>query len=1122
MADNEHRPASIYPFAGMAFCSTFNIFVFMVFISAFNSAFFVLTLLGCYLGPFLIFPVFIRFLNIWIVRKNFIVKAKLCEVIICIFIFSHFLGIFNAGIFPILFAVFLLGMENALCSVAVKRLIPDIFPRLKYSKIAGLLLGITFTAAIIGLIAGIYFNLEKSEYLGLCVLTSVAIVGVLCASAIPSEKHTNNNPISGGNSGTRMIPIIILTEAYIIGILLFFQGFALTGVDTPTDASFQLIALVFGMMAGCLAAIILSRGHVELGLVPLGFAGMIICPIFIFCLWSFYATLLFAALFCTFAGLAWTPVRAYQMRFIKTAGQCRFFAVQNMVTVMTIILVIAGLFPFGENDVKLREFCFGGVLAVTVLFALTVFWREPRFLWRFAGVALSHTLLRVRTSGEENIPEEGPALLVANHVSFVDALLISLCASRPVHFMMHETFYRYPLLYPFVKWAGFIEVPAAKPKKLHQLFLMTQELLRQGEIVCVFPEGGITRNGIMMNFRKGIASILPPDVEVPVIPVRLGMLWGSIFTYYYGKIKLRMPLKLRHPASITIGKPMSKDLTGYEIRLVLSELAADAERIPDGEERPLHSQFAWQAKRHPFRKLIKEFNGAEQKEFSNFPLFVKAVLLSREIRRLTPAEDKYVGVMMPNCAAAAVSILAIMMADKVPALLNFTVSRESNRLAVEQAGMHCVLTSKIFLGKLKMEPFPQMVCLEELAPKITRFKKIQALLAALLIPRAILMKFISPVSYRDVYRTGVVIFSSGSTGIPKGIMLSHHNINSDLFSCIRILNWRSSDKIIGNLPIFHSFGLIACFWLPIVYGAEVVYIANPLDAQAIGQAVRNNKLTLMLATPGFLQTYMRRCEATDFASVRLVISGAEKLRNDIADKFQAMTGLAIAEGYGCSELSPVVSINVASSILDLGTSAGKRGSIGAPMPGVCVKIVDPDTFELKPPDTDGLLIVKGPTVMQGYLNDPVKTAEVIRDGWYLTGDIARMSDRGYITVTGRLSRFSKIAGEMVPHELVEKEINEIIRSETRCIAVCGVEDSKKGEKLVVIYSDRTVDPQAVVKELRARDLPNLWIPRPDNFYFIQEIPMLGSGKLYFTELKKAAAKLAAESNNAGASLEITG
>ena len=734
-------------------------------------------------------------------------------------------------------------------------------------------------------------------------------------------------------------------------------------------------------------------------------------------------------------------------------------------------------------------------------------------MWRLAGLVLSHTLLRVRTYGEENIPEEGPALLVANHVSFVDALLISRCTSRPVHFMMHETFYRYPWLYPFVKWAGFIEVPAAKPKQLHQLFLKTHELLRKGEIVCVFPEGGITRNGIMMNFRKGISSMIPPELEVPVIPVRLGMLWGFIFTYYYGRIKLRMPLQLRHPASITIGKPMSKDLSGYEIRLVLSEMAAETERIPDGHERPLHSQFAWQATRHPFRKLIKEFNGTEQKEFRNLPLFVKAMLLSREIRKLASAEDKYVGVMLPNCAAAAVSVLAVMMADKVPALLNFTASRESNRIAIEQAGLHCILTSKMFLAKLKMEPFPQMVFLEEFAPKITKAKKIQAFLAALLIPRVLLMKLLSPVSHRDVYRTGVVIFSSGSTGIPKGIMLSHHNINSDLFSFIRIMNWRNSDKVVGNLPIFHSFGLTVCLWLPIVYSAEVVYIPNPLDAQTVGQAIRNNKLTALMATPGFLQTYMRRCDPKDFASLRLVISGAEKLRNDIADKFQEMTGLAVAEGYGCSELSPVVSINVANSVLDLGTSVGKRGSIGTPMPGICAKIVDPDTFDLRPPDVDGLLVVKGPTVMQGYLNDPAKTAEVIRDGWYLTGDIAHMHDRGYITITGRLSRFSKIAGEMVPHELLEKEINEIIHSETRCIAVCGAEDSKKGEKLVVIYSDKTLDPQNIVRELRSRDLPNLWIPRPENFYYVEEIPMLGSGKLDFTELKKMAAEMAVENND---------
>jgi acyl-[acyl-carrier-protein]-phospholipid O-acyltransferase/long-chain-fatty-acid--[acyl-carrier-protein] ligase len=233
----------------------------------------------------------------------------------------------------------------------------------------------------------------------------------------------------------------------------------------------------------------------------------------------------------------------------------------------------------------------------------------------------------------------------------------------------------------------------------------------------------------------------------------------------------------------------------------------------------------------------------------------------------------------------------------------------------------------------------------------------------------------------------------------------------------------------------------------------------------------------------------------------MVVCGAEKLRDDIADKFQNLTGLAIAEGYGCTELSPVVSVNIAGSILDLGTRVGKRGSIGAPMPGICVKIVDPETFVTLPADTDGLMLVKGATVMQGYLNAPEKTAEVIRDGWYITGDIAAMDSRGYITITGRLSRFSKVAGEMVPHELIEKEINQLLQSESRVIAVCGAPDAKKGEKLVVFYSDKTINPDSIVTALRQRQIPNLWIPRAENFIAIDNIPMLGSGKLDLNAIK---------------------
>jgi acyl-[acyl-carrier-protein]-phospholipid O-acyltransferase/long-chain-fatty-acid--[acyl-carrier-protein] ligase len=600
--------------------------------------------------------------------------------------------------------------------------------------------------------------------------------------------------------------------------------------------------------------------------------------------------------------------------------------------------------------------------------------------------------------------------------------------------------------------------------------------------------------------------MLPPGLAVPVIPVRLGMIWGSIFTYYYGKIKLRFPAELPHPASVTIGKPVDPNLTGYQMRLLLSEMAAETELIPAGQELPLHSRFAQLAKHHPLRKMIKEFNGTEQREPRNFSLLVKAVLLSREIRRIVPVEDKYVGIMLPGTAACTVTVLAVMMADKTPAMINFTASREANASAIAQAGLHCILTSKLFLKKANLEPCPQMVYLEDMAAKFTMAVKLFWTAAAALLPWRELMNLVSPESNRDVHRTAVIIFSSGSTGIPKGVMLSHHNINSDLFSLIRIMNWRHSDKIIGNLPAFHGFGFTACLWLPIMYGAEVIYVPNPLDAVVVMQAIKNNQVTILLATPGFLQGYMRKGSATDFKSLRMVVCGAEKLRDDIADKFQNLTGLAIAEGYGCTELSPVVSVNIAGSILDLGTRVGKRGSIGAPMPGICVKIVDPETFVTLPADTDGLMLVKGATVMQGYLNAPEKTAEVIRDGWYITGDIAAMDSRGYITITGRLSRFSKVAGEMVPHELIEKEINQLLQSESRVIAVCGAPDAKKGEKLVVFYSDKTINPDSIVTALRQRQIPNLWIPRAENFIAIDNIPMLGSGKLDLNAIKLLAQK----------------
>ena len=324
------------------------------------------------------------------------------------------------------------------------------------------------------------------------------------------------------------------------------------------------------------------------------------------------------------------------------------------------------------------------------------------------------------------------------------------------------------------------------------------------------------------------------------------------------------------------------------------------------------------------------------------------------------------------------------------------------------------------------------------------------------------------------------------------------------------MGWTNHDKLLGNLPLFHSFGFTTGFWMPLVIACKVVYVVSPLDCTMVGRALKEHQLSILLATPTFMQSYLRRCTPDQFDSVRLAIVGAEKLRSDLADKFaEKMNGrIKLVEGYGCTELSPIVSINVGSSILELGKDIGRPGSIGAAMPGICVKIVDPVTGVELPPDTDGLMLVKGPNVMQGYLDDPVQTARVLDHGWYDTGDIARMDIDGYITISGRLSRFSKIAGEMVPHEMLECIMNELSGSEERCIAVSGIPDPVKGEALVVLHTDELKrTPEELNTQLRDRCIPNLWIPRPQNYWRVDKLPILASGKLDLMHLNSFIAEI---------------
>jgi acyl-[acyl-carrier-protein]-phospholipid O-acyltransferase/long-chain-fatty-acid--[acyl-carrier-protein] ligase len=375
-------------------------------------------------------------------------------------------------------------------------------------------------------------------------------------------------------------------------------------------------------------------------------------------------------------------------------------------------------------------------------------------------------------------------------------------------------------------------------------------------------------------------------------------------------------------------------------------------------------------------------------------------------------------------------------------------------------------------------------------------EKLTAAIVAFLLPAGVLERLLGRAEPAQLDDLATVIFSSGSTGEPKGVMLSHYNIGSNIQQLEQIFGLGRQDRFLGILPFFHSFGFAATLCLPAVVGAGAVYYPNPLDGKAIGPLVSQYGLTFLLATPTFLQLYLRSCAQEDFGSLRVVMTGAEKLSERLAAAFEEHFGIRPLEGYGCTECSPAVAVNTqdfrSAGFRQVGA---KRGKIGHPLPGVCVKIVDPETLEPVPFGQPGLMLVRGPNVMQGYLGRPEKTAEVLRDGWYFTGDIAGMDEDGFLQITDRLSRFSKIGGEMVPHIKVEEKLHELAAVTEQTFVVAGVPDDKKGERLVVLHKLPPDRLQPCLDKLAQCDLPNLWKPRADQFFQLEAFPLLGTGKL---------------------------
>ena len=1016
--------------------------------------------------------------------------------------------------------VFLISAEGAIFGPSKYGLLPELLPESKLSWGNGIIeLGTFLSSVLAMMVAGVLADRFRGResiagflLLGLTFVGLAASFGISRVPAADPMRKFRWNPL--GDLWTEIKRIRadkILAWAVLGNTYLFFLAallqFAIViyGHDVlhidDTHTSYLQAAVGIGIGLGSAAAGYLSAGKIEYGLIPLGAVGMTIFGAVLYrpglsLVWS--ATHL--ALLGFFGGLFAVPLGALIQHRPRPEQKGGVIAAANLLSFVG-IFVAAGAYYLCSAVMHqtARGIFLDGAILTLVTTAYSI-WLLPDSLVRFVLWAATMTVYRVRVEGRENVPETGGALFVSNHMSFVDGLLLIASIDRPIRFLLYKAIYDLPYVKPFAKVIGAIPISSEqRPREMIHSLREATNAIKNGEIVCIFAEGQITRIGQLLPFRRGMERIMK-GVDAPIIPVNLDGVWGSIFSFEGGRFLWKLPRHIPYPVTVSFGKPMLPTAPPFEVRRAVQQLQTEAYAHRRERMRTLHRSLIRTAHRHPLQFAMGDKRRPAMKWGG---VLLSSIFLARRLRATWTGQEM-VGILLPPSVPGALVNYAATLSGKIPVNLNYTASDESLASCAAQCKLETVITTKQLLDRIPLKVPGQTILLEEVAAGHGFGERLVALLLWFF-PAGALEKTLSGGKTQTLDDLATIIFSSGSTGEPKGVMLTHYNIASNVEQVGQTFMFDGHDRLLGVLPFFHSFGFTVTLWLPAALGVSVVYHPSPLDLAAISEIVRDYRVTFLMATPTFLQAYARRCSPEDFGSLQYVVVGAEKLPERLALAFEDRFGIRPLEGYGATECAPVVSVNTrdfrAPGFRQVG---GKRGRIGHPLPGISVRIVDPDTREPVPAGSPGLLLVKGPNVMKGYLGKGQKTADVLQDGWYVTGDIAAEDEDGFLTITDRLSRFSKIGGEMVPHIKVEEKLHELAGITDQRFVVTSVPDAKKGERLVVLHTLPPEELKTVLERLGESGLPNLWIPRPNQFFAVEELPQLGTGKLDLRRIKEMA------------------
>ncbi|MDI6774988.1 MAG: acyl-[ACP]--phospholipid O-acyltransferase [Verrucomicrobiota bacterium] len=1132
-ADNARIPASFWWLNLTQFLGAFNDNVFRFLIvffvvaqdgetGAFQETKIVTITAAIFVVPFLLFSHAGGVLADRYGKRQIILILKYVELFIML---AGLVGLWLGKDWLLYVLLFAMCAQSAFFGPSKYGIIPEIAPPERLSRANGYLAAASYLAIILGTFWPTFFlrNLFAQNFLALSVFcVAIAVFGVLVSHRIvrtPAAGRADSRftPLFvvdifktvGSLRTNRYLLLAVLALAYFLFLAAFFQQNLMIYGSKCLRIGFQQSGYLFPLAAvgiglGAMTAGRLSGRNIEIGIVPIGALGLTAGALILaWPMLTLPGALLMIFLTGVGAGMFEVPLSAFVQHASATNRRGEVLACVNFLSFLGaaisagLIYLLQETFGLSSNRCFLIIGALTGVLAVGTLIVL------PDFFVRFVGVVLIRLFYRLTIRGEAHLPPEGGALLVANHVTWVDPLLIMATTQRRIRFVMARDALARNWLRPILRLMHVIPIsPNDPPRQIVAALNDARRSLNEGRLVCIFAEGAISRNGNMRGFRPGFERIVR-DTNHPVIPIHIGGGWGSIFSYYHGQLLASLPRRIPYPISILFGEPRPATVTADELRLRILELSVESVNLRKRRVRVLPARFVRAARRNWFRPAIVDTTG---RRLTFGQTLTAAVALAGEMDGITRGQ-KMIGILLPASAGGALTNVAVTLLGKVAVNLNFTASSEALRSAIRQCEIRTIVSSAAFPEKLPgLGRFDGLVMLEDLSARIGPGGKAKAALKSALLPTRLLMRGAMP--RPDDLAT--VIFSSGSTGDPKGVMLSHHNVLSNIESFQAVLRFTRQERMGAILPLFHSFGFTTTLWCPLVTGFEVFYHPNPLDGAKIAEMAREHRLTILLSTPTFLLSYMRRAKPEDFRSLRALVVGAEKLKKPLADAFHERFGIRLAEGYGATELSPVVAVNIPDVSRDGVTQVGtKEGSVGHPLPEMAVKVVDPETRVTLKTGQEGALLVKGPNVMMGYLNDPKKTAEVLQDGWYDTGDLARIDEDGFVFILDRLSRYSKIGGEMVPHVAIEEKLCQALGTMNQAVWVTSAADEKKGEQLVVFFADEAGTAEKLFEIAKASDLPNLWKPKRENFVRIEVMPTLGSGKLDLRRMREMAREFVA-------------